>query len=75
MILTTENAEQYVGKTLDSRKRQFHYYPLRVIQHSNGSYYYVDRMNTMMLVLSAKETFDAVHFDMVDGEVVDHGTE
>ncbi len=74
MFLTTENAEQYVGKTLDSTVRAWHYYPLRVVKHSNGRYYFVDRIDTMMPVPTAKDTFNAVYFDIVDGEVIDHGS-
>ncbi len=75
MFLTTENAEQYVGKTLDSTVRLFHYYPLRVIRHSNGRYYFVDRTDTMMTVPSAKDTFNVVSFDIVDGKEVEDGSE
>lgn len=71
MFLTTENAGKYVGKTLDSSKRSFHYYPLRVIRHSNGGYYYVDRLNTMIPVQSEKDSFNSVWFDVVDGEAVE----
>lgn len=75
MYLTTENAGQYVGKTLDSSKRRFHYYPLRVVKHPNGNYYYVDRLNTMMRVPTEKDIFNTVWFDMVDGEEVKHETD
>lgn len=74
MYLTTENAGQYVGKTLDCRKRTFHYYPLRVVKYPSG-YYYVDRLNTMQRVPTEKDIFNTVWFDMVDGEEVKHETD
>ena len=65
MYPTTENAERYLGKTLDSRKRMFHYYPLTVKKWPNGAYAYVDRTGTAMPVPEPKDRFNRVWFDFV----------
>lgn len=65
MYLTTENAEQYIGKTLDCHKRMFHHYPLTVKQFPSGPYYYKDRTGTCMLAPEPKDRFNAVLFDFV----------
>lgn len=54
MILTQENADQFVGKYLDVKNRVFHYYPLEVVKRKTG-YHVIDRHNTMMLIPRAKE--------------------
>lgn len=65
MYLTTENAEQYMGKTLDCHKRMFDHYPLRVQKLPDGRYIYVDRVGTGTLVPEPEDRFNAVQFDFV----------
>ena len=65
MYLTTENAAQYVGKTLDSKTRTFHYYPLRVAQWPSGEYCFIDRNGVAMPVPDPKDRFSVVYFDSV----------
>ena len=38
MRLTRENAPQYEGKLLDSSRKLFHYYPLKVVNHPAFGY-------------------------------------
>lgn len=65
MYLTTENASQYVGKSLDCNYRRFHYYPLRVIKHGNGKFYYIDRIGVMSPVPPPEDTFNSVYFEFI----------
>ena len=71
MLLTTKNAEQYIGKTLDCTKRFFHHYPLFVFKCNDGTYGYRDRCGTCMLVPNEKDTFNNVRFDTVNGELME----
>lgn len=52
--LTQENASQHVGMTVDSSRRRFHYYPLRVFQWPDG-YYVSDRNHTAYRIPSELE--------------------
>ena len=54
MILTQENADQFLGKYLDVKNRVFHYYPLKVVKRKTG-YHVIDRHDTMMLIPQEKE--------------------
>lgn len=65
MYLTTENAEQFMGRTLDCHKRMFHHYPLRIQKLPDGRCVYVDRTGTAMLVPEPKDRFNSVWFDFV----------
>lgn len=65
MYLTTENTKEYLGRSLDSHKRRFHYYPLIVKQWTDGRYYYVDRTETAMPVPGPEDRFNSVYFDIV----------
>ncbi len=68
MELTTENAELYLGKKLDSHSRWFHYYPLKVTKTPEGKYMYVDRNGVAMMVPEPSDRFNRVCFDFVCGE-------
>lgn len=60
MKLTKENAKEYEGKKLDSKKRIFHYYPLRVVMHEKLGPCYVDRNGVM-----ARIPDEGVYFENV----------
>jgi hypothetical protein len=62
MILTEENANQFLGKSLDAKNRVFHYYPLQVVKRKTG-YHVIDRHDTMMLIPREKE--GGIFFDKV----------
>lgn len=62
MILTQENANEYVGKTLDAKHGLFHYYPLKVVKMRDG-YNFIDRHDTMMRV--PEEKYGGIYFDEV----------
>lgn len=72
MLLTTKNAHQYVGKTLDCKKKKrfFHHYPLKVVKRKDitgkDRYYYIDVTGTMMYVPDETDTFNSVYFDTVE---------
>lgn len=63
MILTSKNAQDYVGKFLYSNKPLFHYYPLKVSRLTSGGYAVTDRTGTMMLV--GDSPFNSYQFDYV----------
>ena len=60
MRLTKENAAEYEGKTLDSKKRLFHYYPLRVVLHKTLGPCYTDRNGVMMKIPEEGVYFETV---------------
>ena len=63
MYCTRENASVYVGRTLNVNERNgCHYYPLRIVERF-GSYWYIDRHNTMMKVPGAKDFGGGLYFD------------
>ena len=64
MRLTQQNAAQFVGKSLFGGR--FHYWPLRVIQHKNGLYYYIDRFGVMMKCPDQNDLFNAVYFSRAE---------
>ena len=64
MYLTTQNAAQYKGKTLDAIKRFFHAYPLTVVKR-DGAYFYRDKTGTLMRVPEERDAFNNVWFDFV----------
>ena len=67
MYLTTENVHDYLGKTLDSKKRILGAYPYKVIQTPSGEYLAEDRAGVCLKIAEPKDTFNAVYFDIVDG--------
>ena len=68
MYLTKENAHLYVGKKLDSSRRTFHYYPLKVIKWPSGKYGVVDRAGTAFPVPSIDERCNIIYFDKIIDE-------
>ena len=68
MYLTTENAAEYVGKTLDLKRRTFGFYPITVTRFPNGEYCVQHTQSgTFIPVPAPSDTFNAIPFDIVDG--------
>jgi len=65
MYLTTANASEYLGKTLDSKKRILGSYPYKVIQTPSGEYLAVDRAGVGIKVAEPNDLFNAIYFDIV----------
>lgn len=70
MYLTTANAKDYLGKTLDAKKKVLGMYPYKVIQTPSGKYLAVDRAGVGLVIAQPKDTFNAIYFDIVDGKEV-----
>ena len=65
MQITQENGLQYVGKTLQGRA--FHYFPLKVVQNSDGKIAVIDRNKVRMTVPSENDhPINQIHFDYVE---------
>lgn len=71
MYLTTENAESYIGKTLDSKNHILGAYPYTVIRTKNRELLSVDRAGVGIVIAQPNDTFNAIYFDIVDGEVIE----
>lgn len=67
MYLTTENASEYVGKTLDAKHHFLGAYPYKVIQTPSGEYLAVGRAGTGVgeVVAEPNDLFNAIYFDIV----------
>ena len=65
MYLTTENASEYLGKTLDAKHRILGAYPYKVIQTPSGEYLAVDRSGVGVVVAKPNDLFNAIYFDIV----------
>lgn len=65
MYLTTENASEYLGKTLDAKRRILGAYPYKVIQTPSGKYLAVDRAGVGVKIAEPKDSFNAIYFDIV----------
>ena len=65
MYLTTENASEYVGKTLDAKHHILGAYPYKVIQTPSGEYLVVDRAGVGVKVAEPNDLFNAIYFDIV----------
>lgn len=65
MYLTTANASEYLGKTLDSKKRILGGYPYKVIQTPSGEYLAVDRADVGIKIAEPNDLFNAIYFDIV----------
>lgn len=63
MRLTPENAHEYEGKTLESDRMLFHYYPLKVVKHPTMGWRYVDRYGVSMRIPAEGIYFDRVRED------------
>lgn len=48
MKIDASNVDQFVGKTVDSKIRMFHYYPLKIMKSSDG-YCYIDRNGVIVM--------------------------
>lgn len=68
MYLTTANVKDYLGKTLDAKKRILGSYPYKVIQTPSGEYLAVDRAGVGLVIAQPYDTFNAIFFDIVDGK-------
>ena len=68
MYLTTANVKNYMGKTLDAKKRILGAYPYKVIQTPSGEYLAVDRAGVGLVIAQTHDTFNAIYFDIVDGK-------
>ena len=71
MYLTTANVKDYLGKTLDAKKRILGLYPYKVIQTPSGEYLAVDRAGVGLVIAQPHDTFNAIYFDIVDGKEID----
>ena len=67
MYLSTENAHEFLGKTLDSKKRILGSYPYKVIQTPSGEYLAVDRAGVGIVIAEPRDKFNQIYFDLVDG--------
>lgn len=74
MYLTTANVKDYLGKTLDAKKRICGVYPYKVIQTPSGEYLAVDRVGVGLVIAQPHDTFNAIYFDIVDGKEVANAT-
>lgn len=63
-MLTQENASRYAGKAVDSSRRRFHYYPLRVF-FQFGVFMVADRNGIAYEIPSEHETGSSIPFDIV----------
>lgn len=73
MYLTTANAKEYLGKTLDAKKRFLGTYPYKIIQTPSGKYLAVDRAGVGLVIPQPNDKFNAIYFDIVDGKETKDG--
>ena len=73
MYLSTANMQEYLGKTLDARKRMLGVYPYKVIQTPSGEYLAVDRAGVGLVIAEPKDKFNQIYFDIVDGVEIQEG--
>jgi len=59
-LITIDNIENSIGKTVDSKRRMFNYYPL-TLKKINEKYFYTDK-NGVMIPFDDKK---AICFDSV----------
>lgn|GEM_PF-6129109 len=59
-VVTIANIENFIGKTVDSKRKMFHYYPL-TFKKINGKYFYTDK-NGVMMPFNDK---DKIYFDSI----------
>ena len=71
MHLSTANVQEYLGKTLDARKRILGSYPYKVIQTPSGEYLAVDRAGVGLVIAEPRDTFNQIYFDIVDGKYIE----
>ena len=70
MYLSTANVQEYLGKTLDARKRILGSYPYKVILTPSGEYLAVDRAGVGLVIVGQRDRFNQIYFDIVDGEYI-----
>lgn len=70
MYLHKANVQEYLGKTLDAKKRILGAYPYKVIQTQSGEYLAVDRAGVGLVIAEQRDKFNQIYFDIVDGEEV-----
>ena len=70
MYLSTANVQEYLGKTLDARKRILGAYPYKVIRTPSGEYLAVDRAGVGVVIAEQRDRFNQIYFDIVDGEYI-----
>lgn len=70
MYLSTVNAQEYLGKTLDARERILGVYPYKVILTLSGEYLAVDRAGVGLVIAEPIDRFNQIFFDIVDGEYI-----
>ena len=70
MYLSTANAQEYIGKTLDARERILGVYPYKVILTLSGEYLAVDRAGVGLVIAEPRDRFNQIFFDIVDGEYI-----
>ena len=73
MYLSTANMQEYLGKTLDARKRILGSYPYKVTQTPSGEYLAVDRAGVGLVIAEPKDKFNQIYFDIVDGIEIQEG--
>lgn len=71
MYLSTANVQEYLGKTLDARKKILGAYPYKVIQTPSGEYLAVDRAGVGLRIAEPKDRFNQIFFDIVDGVCIE----
>ena len=71
MYLSTANMREFVGKTLDAKKRILGAYPYKVIQTPSGEYLAVDRAGVGLVIAEPKDRFNQIYFDIVDGACIE----
>ena len=73
MYLSTANAQEYLGKTLDASERILGSYPYKVTQTPSGEYLAVDRAGVGIVIADPRDKFNQIYFDLVDGIEVQEG--
>lgn len=65
--------QEYLGKTLTTRKRILGSYPYKVTQTPSGEYLAVDRAGVGLVIAEPKDKFNQIYFDIVDGVEIQEG--
>jgi len=53
--ITVENAENFIGKVVDCKRRLLHYYPLKIGKNSEGKYNYTSIEHHVTMPLNEGE--------------------
>lgn len=65
MVVTKNNADEYLGMALISYHPKLHYYPLWIMKLETGQYMYVDATGTMMFLKDDEE----IQFDIAREDI------